>query len=78
MTVFGGSFVDRVNEEAKDVEFWRAVLTVIAAVLYGVGWTIGWVFKGTWLVVTWCYAAAKVGFMDARRSRQPDPREVRR
>jgi hypothetical protein len=65
VTVFDGTFVDRVNAEAKDVHFWRTVLTVVAAALYGIGWTIGWVFKGIWLVLTWCFAAAKVGFGDA-------------
>jgi hypothetical protein len=73
VTAFDGTFVDRVNAQAKDLEFWRTVLTVVAAVLYGLGWVIGWVFKGTWLVLSWCFAAAKVGFLDVHRG-SPEPR----
>ncbi len=78
MTAFDGSFVDRVNSEAKDIQFWRTVLTAVAAVLYGVGWLIGWLFKGTWLVITWCYAAGRVGFMDAFNRSPRDQRVDRR
>lgn len=66
MTVLDSTFVDRVNAEAKDIQFGRTLLTWLAALLYGIGWLIGKVFVVAWLAVTWTYAAAKVGFQDAR------------
>jgi len=41
----------------------RVLLTVVAAVLYAVGWLAGKV----WLVLTWVAAAVRVGFADASR-----------
>lgn len=66
MAVVDGTFVARVNAEAKEIHFWRTVATVLAAVLYGIGWAVGKVFVVAWLALTWTYAAAKVGFQDAR------------
>lgn len=51
----------------------RLLLTVIAAVLYAVGWFAGVVS----LLVVWCFTALAVGWDDARtlRKRERDPRE---
>lgn len=63
-------FVERVESEARQIRPGRTVLTVIAAVLYAVGWLIGQVFRAVWLVVSWSLAAAKVGFREARTPRR--------
>lgn len=68
MAVVDGTFVARVNAEAKEIHFWRTVATFLAAVLYGIGWVIGKAFVVAWLALTWTYAAAKVGFQDAHGS----------
>jgi hypothetical protein len=65
-------FVERVESEARQVKPGRLVLTLIAAVLYVVGWLIGWVFRGVWLVVSWSIAACKVGFSEARHPPRRD------
>lgn len=53
----------------------RLLLTVVAAVLYGLGWSAGVVS----LLVVWCFTALAVGWDDARtlRSREPVREHVR-
>ena len=58
--------VERVDAEARTYRFSRAVLNIITAVLFAVGWLIGIVFRGVWLVLAWAWAAAVVGFRTAR------------
>jgi hypothetical protein len=65
-------FVERVENEARQIRPGRTVLTVIAAVLFAVGWLVGLVVRGVWLLISWSLAAAKVGFADARRPRRRD------
>lgn len=64
--------VDRITAEAKDVEFWRTVLTVIAGVLYGLGWLVGKTFTVAWRVLAWVGVAVKVGWQDARTPKADD------
>jgi hypothetical protein len=45
--------------------FVRLLLTVLAALLYAVGWTAGLVS----LLVVWCFTAVAVGWDDARTLR---------
>ena len=59
--------VDRITAEAKDVEFWRAVLTAVTGVLYGIGWLVGKAFTMVWRVLVWVAVAVKVGWQDARK-----------
>lgn len=61
--------VDRITDQARQIQFWRTVLTVIAGVLYGAGWVAYQVCAVSWLAVAWCAAAVKVGWSDARRRR---------
>lgn len=58
--------VDRITAEARDVQFWRTVLTAIAGVLYGLGWLAGRTFTLLWRAVAWVGVAVKVGWQDAR------------
>lgn len=67
MTVFDGVLVDRITAEARQIRFWRTVLTAIAAILFAIGWTVGKVFTVLWLAVTWSAAAVKVGWREARK-----------
>lgn len=54
--------VARISDEARQVRFWRTVLTVLAGVL----WLVGWSLSKVWLAVAWCCVAVKVGWNDAR------------
>lgn len=71
MTTFGEALtrvpVTRINERARQIHFWRTVLTLIAGLLFGLGWTVAKGFGGLWLVLTWTATAVAVGWQDARR-----------
>ena len=56
------TFTTRVAAKAAEVRPARAALSVLAAPFYVVGWLLGLVF----VVLVWCWAAAQVGFGDAR------------
>ena len=58
--------VGRITEEAKQVRFGYTVLTVIAGLLYGIGWLVAKTFTGVWFVLAWIGTAVKVGWKDAR------------
>jgi hypothetical protein len=42
------------------------VLTVIAAVLFGLGWVSFKTFAGAWFVLAWCGSAVIEGWQSAR------------
>lgn len=58
--------LERITREARDVHFGRAVLTVVAAVLFGLGWVVARAFGVAWLVVAWCAVAVRVGWQEGR------------
>jgi hypothetical protein len=67
--------VDRVSTEARRVEFTavavsaiRTLLTVVAGVLYGVGWIAARVFAAAWLCLVWSATAVRLGWQEGRRS----------
>lgn len=60
--------VDRINAEARKVEFTRTVLTVLAGLLYGVGWVTAKTFAVLWLALAWSATAVRVGWVEARSS----------
>lgn len=60
--------VDRITTQARDVHFGRTILTIIAAVFFGLGWVVAKV----WLGIVWCAVAVKVGWLEARRPAQRD------
>lgn len=61
--------VERITVEARDVRFGRTVLTLIAGILFGIGWLIAKAVGALWLVVAWCATAIKVGWLEARAPR---------
>lgn len=60
--------VERITAEARQVQFARTLLTVIAGVLYGIGWLAGKVLGTLWLAMVWSVTAVKVGWVEARES----------
>jgi hypothetical protein len=60
--------VDRITDEARKVHFGRTLLTIIAGILYGIGWLVSKTVLGLWRVVAWCAIAVKVGWMEAREN----------
>lgn len=57
---------DQVDIEARELKPHLLALTIVTAVLFALGWLVGVVFRGVWLVVAWALAAAKVGFNAGR------------
>ncbi len=78
MTTFGEALarvpVTRINERAREIHFWRTVLTLIAGLLFGLGWVVAKGFGGVWLVLTWTATAVAMGWQDARRPATPSTR----
>lgn len=51
----------------------KALLTLLAALLYALGWSAGLVA----VVVVWCWSAMAVGWDDARRLARREPVRAR-
>lgn len=69
----------RVSAEAKQVQIGKALLAMLAGVLYGVGWLAGWVvtllivaFSALGRGLVWIGMAVKLGFTDARADGRRD------
>jgi len=71
VTSFDHALTERITIEARQTHFWRTVLTVIAALLFGVGWLSFKTLAGIWFVAAWCGAAVKVGWQEARTADRP-------
>lgn len=54
--------LDEIAAQAQQVKPGRAVLTVVAAVLFGVGWVTARVFAVVWLAVMWSGVAVREGW----------------
>lgn len=65
--------LDRITAEARQVQFGRVLLTVIAGVLFGIGWIVAKTFAVLWLALTWSATAVKLGWQEARTPTQPSP-----
>lgn len=59
--------VDRISVEARDIHLGRTLLTIVALVLWGIGWVAGKALVVVWAAVAWSAAAVKVGWADARQ-----------
>ena len=66
---------DVVGARARRVGFWRTVLTIATAVLFGLGWTVAKMFAVAWLAVTWTGAAVALGWQEARGTRNRPSRD---
>ena len=68
MTVIDRVPVGDITAEARAVPLGKMLLTLIAAILFGVGWVVAKVFMGAGFVLAWCAAAIKLGWRQARGS----------
>lgn len=62
--------LDRIERRARQARPGRAVLTVIAAVLFGLGWLAFRACALSWLAVAWCGSAVIEGWQSAKAARQ--------
>lgn len=68
MAVLDSIPLDRITVEAREVDFRRTFLTVIAGVLFGIGWVAAKVVGVLWLAVAWSVTAVRLGWSEARAS----------
>jgi uncharacterized membrane protein YedE/YeeE len=66
VTFFDQVMTQRITSEAREMHFWRTVLTIIAGLLFGFGWVAAKALTGVWFVAAWCAAAVRVGWKQAR------------
>lgn len=62
--------VDRITVQAREIHFWRTVLTVVAGVLFGAGWLSYKVLAVLWLAACWCAVAVREGWRESRAHEQ--------
>lgn len=58
--------LDRITTEAKDVEFGRTALTLLAGFFWLIGWSVAKVFAVLWFAAAWVATAIRIGWNDAR------------
>jgi hypothetical protein len=68
--------VDEISERAREAKPGRTALTVIAGVLFGLGWVTAKTLGTLWLAVAWCVTAARLGWREARGN-QPSRASLR-
>jgi hypothetical protein len=54
--------LDEITVQARQVRFSRVLLTVLAALFFGIGWLAGRLFLG----VAWCAVAVRTGWQEGR------------
>lgn len=57
---------DRITAKARTITAARAALTLVAGVLFALGWLVAKTCAAAWFVLAWCFAAVQVGWNDAR------------
>ena len=62
--------LDRIEQRARQAHPGRVLLTVIAAVLFGVGWLACRACAVTWLAAAWCASAVIEGWQSAKAGRR--------
>ncbi len=60
----------RITAQARQVHFWRTVLTVLAALLFGIGWLTAKAFGLLWLALAWSAVAVREGWREGRKARR--------
>lgn len=65
--VLGRVPVDEISVQARQMRPGRALLTVLAALLFAVGFVAAKIVTGVWLTLTWSAAAVKVGWQEGRK-----------
>lgn len=58
--------LDRIERRARQARPGRAILTVLAAVLFGLGWLAFKACAVAWLAAAWCGSAVIEGWQQAK------------
>lgn len=57
--------VDEISEQAKHAKPGRTLLTLVAGLLFGLGWAAAKLFAVAWLALCWSWTAVRVGWQAA-------------
>jgi hypothetical protein len=57
--------IDVISARARQARPGRVLLTMLAAVLFGLGWTVRKLFAVIWLGGAWCFFAVAEGWQAA-------------
>lgn len=61
--------VGRISAEAREVRFVPTALTLMASVLFGMGWLAAKACTVAWGTLTWAFAAVRVGWQEGMARR---------
>jgi hypothetical protein len=64
MSVLAAIPVDRITVQARQIRFGRTMLTLLAGVLFAIGWCLAKSFAVAWLALSWCAIAVQVGWVE--------------
>jgi uncharacterized membrane protein (DUF485 family) len=62
--------LDRIEQRARHARPGRAVLVVIASLLFALGWVTCKAFAVAWLALAWCGSAVAEGWISARAGQE--------
>jgi uncharacterized membrane protein YedE/YeeE len=65
--------VDRITVRARHARPGRTFLTVVAGLLFGLGWLLARSVAAVWLVIAWCGSAVVEGWISAREGQARGP-----
>jgi len=60
--------VHDITDRARQIQFSRVLLTVLAGMFYALGWIAARTFGVIWLALTWSAVAVKVGWQEGRKT----------
>lgn len=57
--------VDQITAQARQASPGRALLTLLGALLMGLGWLVAWAYRGAFVAGAWAFTAARMGWLRA-------------
>jgi len=60
--------VHDITDRARQIQFSRVLLTVLAGTFYALGWITARTFGVVWLALTWSAVAVKLGWQEGRKT----------
>jgi len=64
--------LDRITAEARQVDVVRTLLTILAALLFAIGWLAARTLGVLWISLAWSATAVKVGWVEGRTPKHPE------
>lgn len=67
MVVLDDATLAQISTRARQISFGRTLLTLIAGLLFGLGWVTARVLGLLWLGLAWSAVAIKLGWTEGRK-----------